>query len=54
MSAEPLTLTPQCETCREVATGNAERWQVYWIDDGPEERLVFYWPKCAEPEFADS
>jgi hypothetical protein len=28
-----------------------ERWQAHWIDDGPEEKLVFYCPACAEREF---
>ena len=28
-----------------------ERWQDYWIDDGPESRLLFYCPECAEREF---
>jgi hypothetical protein len=28
-----------------------ERWQAHWIDDGPEEKLVFYCPECAEREF---
>jgi hypothetical protein len=30
---------------------DGERWQAYWIDDGPEERLVFYCETCAEREF---
>jgi hypothetical protein len=35
-----------------TATGTwVERWQAYWIDDGPEEKLVFYCPECAEREF---
>jgi len=52
MSAEPITVIPQCEECREVwLPGDAERWQAYWIDDGPEDRLVFYCPNCAGREF---
>jgi hypothetical protein len=25
-----------------------ERWQAHWIDEGPQEKLVFYCPQCAE------
>jgi len=28
-----------------------ERWQTYWIDDGPEDTLLFYCGECAEREF---
>jgi hypothetical protein len=28
-----------------------ERWHAYWIDDGPEDRLTFWCPECAEREF---
>jgi hypothetical protein len=31
-----------------LTTGTA--WQAHWIDDGPEEKLVFYCPECAERE----
>jgi RNase P subunit RPR2 len=45
----------QCKECREVwLPGDAERWQAYWIDDGPEEKLVFYCAACAEREFGSS
>jgi hypothetical protein len=27
------------------------RWQAHLIDDGPDEKLVFYCPECAEREF---
>ena len=27
------------------------RCEAHWIDDGPDERLVFYCPECAEREF---
>jgi hypothetical protein len=27
------------------------RWRAYWIDDGPEEKLLFYCPECADREF---
>jgi hypothetical protein len=30
---------------------NSERWRAYWIDDGPEEKLLFYCPDCSEREF---
>jgi hypothetical protein len=29
------------------------RWQAHWIDDGAEEKLVFYCPECAEREFEE-
>jgi hypothetical protein len=44
---------PRCEECLMVwMPSDAERWQAYWIDDGPDERLVFYCPECAEREFS--
>jgi len=33
------------------ATADGRRWRAYWIDDGPEEKLLFYCPECAEREF---
>ncbi|MFL5944765.1 MAG: hypothetical protein ACJ74D_13155 [Gaiellaceae bacterium] len=52
MSAEQVALIPQCEECREVwLPGDAERWHAHWVDDGPDENLIFYWPDCAAPEF---
>jgi hypothetical protein len=30
---------------------NGERWRAYRIDDGPEEKLLFYCPECSEREF---
>jgi hypothetical protein len=30
-----------------------ERWHACWIDDGPEDKLVFYCPECAEREFGE-
>jgi hypothetical protein len=40
-----------CEECRQVWLSKLERWRAYWIDDGPEEKLLFYCPECAEREF---
>jgi hypothetical protein len=52
VSAEQVALVPQCEECRKVCPwADRERWQAHWIDDGPEEKLVFYYPECAEREF---
>jgi hypothetical protein len=52
VSAEQVSVMPQCEEWGEVwLPGDAERWQAYWIDDGPEERLVFYCAACAAREF---
>jgi hypothetical protein len=31
-----------------------EGWRAHWIDDGPEEKLVFYCPLCTEREFGDA
>jgi hypothetical protein len=25
----------------------------HWIDDGPEDKLIFYCPECAEREFGE-
>jgi hypothetical protein len=33
-----------------MATTDEDRWQAHWIDDRPEEKLVFYCSDCAEPE----
>jgi hypothetical protein len=56
MSAEGVAVIPQCEECGKVwlPLVDRERWQPYWIDDGPEERLIFYCPECAEREFGDT
>ena len=45
----------ECEECRRVwlPIVDGERWQAYWIDDEPDDRLVFYCPECAEREFSD-
>ena len=50
-----VALIPPCEECRPVwlPIPDRERWQAHWIDDGPEEKLVFYCPECAEREFGD-
>jgi hypothetical protein len=51
VSAEQVAIIPQCEECRKLwLPADGDRWQAYWIDDGPEERLVFYWGACAERE----
>ena len=52
VTAEPLAVIPQCEECRRVwLPPERERWQAHWIDAGPDEKLVFYCPECAEREF---
>jgi len=41
-----------CEECRKPwLPVDDERWHAYWIDDGPEEKLVLYCAECAEREF---
>ena len=55
MNAEQVTLIRQCEECRKVwLPADDERWQAYRIDDGPDERLLFYCLDCAEREFGSS
>jgi hypothetical protein len=39
------------ETPARTARRDGERWRAYWIDDGPEEKLLFYCPECFEREF---
>jgi len=52
VSTEQVALIPRCAECGEVwLPGDGDRWQAYWIDDGPDEKLVFYCPECAEREF---
>jgi hypothetical protein len=41
----------RCEECRHPWTHAAERWRAYWIDDGPNDKLLFYCAGCAEREF---
>jgi len=42
----------RCEECRLVwLPVNERRWRAYWIDDGPDEKLLFYCTECAEREF---
>jgi hypothetical protein len=49
---ERVALIPACEECRKLSLpGDDERWLAYWIDDGSQERLLFYCPDCAEREF---
>jgi hypothetical protein len=43
---------PRCEECFQPwHADDHSRWRAFWIDDGPDERLVFYCPECAEREF---
>jgi hypothetical protein len=43
VSAEQVGVIPLCEECRKVwLPADRERWQAHWIDDGPDEKLVFY------------
>jgi hypothetical protein len=42
----------RCVECRRVwRFPNSEGWRAFWIDDGPEEKLLFYCPGCSEREF---
>ena len=41
-----------CEACRLVwLPADDGRWRAYWLDDGPEDKLLFHCPDCAEREF---
>jgi hypothetical protein len=52
VSVEWVAVIPLCEECRKGwLPHDRERWQAHRIDDGPEEKLVFYCPECAEREF---
>ena len=49
---EPVPLVPhRIECCAVWLPADEARWQAYWIDGGPEEKLLFYCPDCAECEF---
>jgi hypothetical protein len=52
VSAEQVAETPQCEECRKVwLPSDGARWRAERIDDGPDEKLVFYCPDWTEREF---
>jgi hypothetical protein len=44
-------LIADLRTNRSWLSVDRERWEAHWIDDGPDEWLVFYCPECAEREF---
>jgi hypothetical protein len=53
VSAESVTLIPQCAECdARWLPADDERWSAYLTDDEPAE-VVFYCPDCAEREFRD-
>jgi hypothetical protein len=55
VTKEKGALIPYCEECRELwLPGDRDRWHAYWIDDGEEDKLLFYCPECADREFGDS
>jgi hypothetical protein len=55
MRAETVSFVPRCaECCAAWFPADEARWRAYWIDDGPEEKLLFYCPNCAEREFGDN
>jgi hypothetical protein len=54
VSAEGVAPIPRCAECEAAwLPADEERWQAYCVDEGPDERLVFYCPRCAEREFGD-
>ena len=55
MRTEQVALIPRCQECRKLwLPDDAERWQAHWIDEGPEDRLLFHCETCAEREFGTS
>jgi hypothetical protein len=55
MRAEIVARIPNCTECdARWLPADEERWEAYWVDDGPEEKLLFYCPECAEREFGGS
>jgi hypothetical protein len=54
MSAESVALIPRCAECgARWLPADSARWQAHWVDDGPDEKLVFYCSECGEREFAN-
>lgn len=53
--ADPVVaLIPKCIECGERwLPRDTDRWQAYWIDEGPEDVLLFYCAECSEREFGD-
>jgi len=50
--AEPAVLIPRCIECDLMwLPWDTDRWQAHWVDDGPEELLLFYCAECAKREF---
>jgi len=44
----------RCEKCWRVWLWDSdERWRAYLVHDGPDEKLLFYCPDCAERELGD-
>jgi hypothetical protein len=42
----------QCVECKRVwLPMDTDRWQAYWLEEGPRPRLLFYCPACGEREF---
>jgi len=55
MEAEPVAQVPTCVECGgSWLPRDTDRWQAYWIDDGPEDVLLFYCAECATREFGGS
>ena len=52
MSAEHVAVIPQCEQCAQLwLADDPERWRCYVVDDGPDDKLLFYCCECTEREF---
>lgn len=52
VSAEQVALIPQCAECLDMwLPDDEDRWHCHAVDDGPDDKLVFYCPECAEHEF---
>lgn len=52
MSTEQVAAIPRCAECLDGwLPADEERWHCYVVDDGPDDKLVFYCPECAGREF---
>ena len=52
MTAREVEHYIQCVECRRIwLSTDLDRWRPFWLEEGPEPRLVFYCAACAEREF---
>lgn len=52
MRPEMVSAFHHCIECGTVwLPADESRWRAYWVDDGPDDKLVLYCPDCAQREF---